>query len=179
MRFEMFWYTSRRLSADSIAKIFEDQWETAWKNLFDEKPHLILPSKINLSNPQTKTIKDALEVVDEGNTTRQLADTTVSSSSGGMADLPINKLGVTCRKLDEVKILEILTSIDLDPDDLDNFVTFWYTPTRFTAQQLAQLFLDQWDIIWKNEFFMLPAFISTSAGDQLGVVCHKDDSNRI
>ena len=178
MRFEMFWYTSRRLSAGSIAKIFEAQWETVWKNHFDEKPHLILPSKINLSNPQKREISDA-DVIEEGNVTRVLSDTTVSSSSGGMADIPINKLGVTCRKLDKVKILDILTAIDLDPDDLDNFITFWYTPNRFTAQQLAQLFLDQWDIIWKNEFFMLPAFITTSAGDQLGVVCHKDDSYRI
>ena len=75
-------------------------------------------------------------------------------------------------------MLEILSSIDLDPEESDNFTTFWYIPTRFTVTTCSIIF-NQWEIIWKNEFFMLPAFISTSAGDQLGVVCHRDDVNRI
>jgi type II secretory pathway component GspD/PulD (secretin) len=179
MRFEIFWYTTRRLSADSIAKIFNDQWESVWQFHFEDKPELVLPSKINLNNPKEKEIKTEARELNDNNRTRVLEESRVATSEGGMADIPINKLGVTCRKFDKPLILEILSSIDLGPEESDNFITFWYNPTRFTAQQLASLFLKQWEIIWKNEFFMLPAFISTSAGDQLGVVCHRDDQNRI
>ncbi len=185
-QFVMFWYTTKRLSAESIAKIFDDQWEQVWKDKFFSKPHLIQAAKINLSNPtlkRTTSSRSSAQSISGGDSNSSagggLEETNVASSAGGMADLPVNKLGVTCHESDRKRIIDIITDIDLDPDNQKAFTTFWHNTKRFTAEQISELFTSQWTTIWKNEFFMLPAFITTSNGDQLGVVCRTEDEVRL
>ena len=193
----VFWYKTKRLSAESLAAMFEDQWEKVWKTEFYLKPTLILESSTvvttksksqgeagnqSLSNRNNKAKdegKDGGKSVNENSVRRSGNNESISSSSGGTGDLPDNRLGIICHKSDQGKLVAILDALDLEPEINSDFVTFWFMPNRFDAKDLEDLFFSQWETIWKNEFYMFPVFMPTTMGDQLGVVCHKEDEARL
>ena len=192
----VFWYKTNRLGAESLAAMFEDQWEKVWKTEFYSKPVLILESttrvttksegQSGVSNSRGKTSATARNEDKNGSrpgnhssATRSGENESISSSSGGTGDLPDNRLGIICHKDDKEKLVAILDMLDLAPEINSDFVTFWFLPNRFDAKDLEDLFFSQWETIWKNEFYMFPVFMPTSMGDQLGVVCHKEDESRL
>ena len=190
----IFWYKTNRLGAESLAAMFEDQWEKVWKTEFYSKPILILESQTEVTTKsESKGGRGQQKKVGSGSSydgnrtrsgnqssaSRSSENETISSSSGGTGDLPDNRLGIICHKGDRDKLTAILDALDLEPEITSDFVTFWFLPNRFDAKDLEDLFFSQWETIWKNEFYMFPVFMPTSMGDQLGIVCHKKDEVKL
>ena len=199
----IFWYKTSRFSAEALATMFESQWELVWKREFYTKPVLITESVAQTQTESQKSqeadarssvgrmsggSKDRSSIDRDANGTKSKTQkaggskggvVTISTSKGMTGDLPEKQLGIICHQNDKKKLIEILDALDLQPDLTSDFVTFWFNPNRFSAKELEDLFTDQWDTIWKSEFYMLPVFMPTSFGDQLGIVCHQNDKEKL
>ena len=170
----VFWHKTKRLDAEALASIFESQWEAVWKTEFYIKPIFILKT---VTTSASTSSKKGINQSDNNMSTRKRNSISISSSATGI--LPRNQLGIVCHAEDEEKLLGILDALDLKAQPNSDYVTFWYKPRRFSAENLSDLFLGQWSTLWVNEFTKQPEFMNTKMGDQLGITCHIQDRARI
>ena len=171
----VFWHKTKRLNAQTLATIFESQWESVWKTEFYTKPIFILDSVTVSGSASSKQGNNQ----SDNNMSRGKKRNSISISSSKTEMLPENQLGIVCPAVDKEKLLGILDALDLEAQPDSDYVTFWYKPKRFSAETLSDLFLGQWSTLWVNEFTKQPRFMPTKMGDQLGITCHSKDTARI